>query len=203
MWKVVVTTVVLGGIALFFALSIAGMFDKPEIQERDIGPYSLVFKKVEGEYQQASLYGSAVRLWLSENGIKGKLEMAMFFDDPRQTDEKLLRYIIGWVIDEPDEETRQAIQEQYLVRTFPRQRCLVAIFPYRSKLTPVFGLAKVYPALDAYRADKGYANHPVIEMLDKKEKQMIYLQPLEPGVDMVEKYYLFQETLEITTPVVE
>jgi len=198
MWKIIIATIILGLIALLVALSLAGMFDQPEFTERSVGPYTLVFKKIDGEYQQTGLFIESMKTWLSQQGINSQMSFAMFFDNPQKTESKNLRFIAGHILSDKDADKLDVVSKQYLVKIFPRQKCLVGIFPYRSPLSILFGLMKVYPELELLREEKGYANHPIMEIYDKQEKQTVYLQPIEPGVDLMEEYFLFEENTKET-----
>jgi hypothetical protein len=198
-WKISIVVLVLSGLGLFLALSMAGMFEKPEFTEREMGPYTLVYKKIEGEYQQAMVFIRVMTPWLKKRGVESDKSFAWFFDNPQKVEYSDLRFITGYILEDVDQEKMDLVKERYLIKTFPRQRCLVGIFSQRSGLSPLFGLMKVYPELEARSIEKGYTQQPIIELYDKTEKQIVYLQPVDPGVDVFEEYFASEEDKALGT----
>ncbi|MBN1595885.1 GyrI-like domain-containing protein [candidate division FCPU426 bacterium] len=193
MWKFI-------GFILFFCLAglaatlwLAGMFDKPEFTEREMGPYTLIYKRGEGEYQQGAVLNEAMKSWLAQHGVRSERSFTWYFDNPQNTESGNLRYITGHIFTFEDEAKRMEVAERYLIKEFPRQLCLVGLFPFRSRLSVMFGLMKVYSALDAIREKKNYPARPIMELYDKANKQIVYLQPVAPAKDLLDEYFSVED----------
>lgn len=189
MWKLIVGTLVLLGLGIAGALVLAGWFDQPVFMEKPAGPYQLIFEKIEGEYQQAGGYTDRMAEWLKQQGIKTSRGFSMYFDHPLEVSRGRLRFIAGQIIEETDLARLPDLSRMYLVKTFPRQVCIKAIIPYRTRLSALFGITKVYPALDKKRAERGYDTNPVMEIYDRSNKLIVYVTPVEAGINWLEEYY--------------
>jgi hypothetical protein len=190
MWKLVTGTLVLLALGIVGALALAGWFDQPVFMEKPSGPYLLIFEKVEGEYQQAGAHTDRMAAWLKDQGVKTSKGFGLYFDHPLEAERGTVRFIAGQIIEPADAARIPELARTYLVKTFPRQVCLKAIIPYRTRLSTVFGITKVYPVLEKKRLEGGYDKNPILEIYDTSNKLIVYLLPVESGTNWLEEYYL-------------
>jgi hypothetical protein len=190
MWKLIVGTLVLLGLGIAGALVLAGWFDQPVFMEKGRTLYQLIFEKIEGEYQQAGGYTDRMAEWLKQQGIKTSKGFGLYFDHPLEVSRGRLRFIAGQIIEETDFSRLPDLPRTYLAKTFPRQVCIKAIIPYRTRLSPLFGITKVYPALDKKLAERGDDKNPVMEIYDRANKLIVYLMPTETGTQWLDEFYL-------------
>jgi hypothetical protein len=190
MWKIVAGTLILLGLGIVGALVLAGWFDQPVFMEKPSGPYQLIFEKVAGEYQQAGALTDRMAAWLKDRGVKTSKSFGLYFDHPLEAERGTVRFIAGQIVEPADAAQIPDLARTYLVKTFPRQVCLKAIIPYRTRLSVMVGITKVYPALEKKRVERGHEKNPVLEIYDLENKLIVYLMPLETGTNWLEEYYL-------------
>lgn len=190
MWKIVVGTLTLLALGIVGAMALAGWFDQPVFMEKPSGPYRLVYQKMEGEYQQANAQAEDLAEWLKGKGVISTKGFAFYFDHPLEAERGRLRFLTGRIIEEADAAQLPDLGETYLTKVFPRQVCLKAIIPYRTRLSAMFGIIKVYPELEKRRMERGYEKGPIMEIYDTENKLIVYLLPVETGVDWLAGFYL-------------
>ena len=98
----------------------------------------------------------------------------MFYNDPKITKEKLLKYDAGFILQLALQDTTGTGLQ---VRDFPKISCLTASYPNKNFLSVYSGIAKVYPKLYKKAKEMGYGKRPVMEIY--AADKIIYLMPLE------------------------
>ena len=150
-----------------------GVFSRIEIEEREVGPYSLVYREMRGtDLQQVGAITTGLELLLERNGVTAR-PFDVFYPKDAQPNE------IGFALTtRVGDETRArlAATDGVRLREVPRQRALVARFPWRSRLSFLVGYLKVDPALRAYRQKAGYKDAPAYAL--NEGTTIAYMQPV-------------------------
>jgi hypothetical protein len=189
MSKVIVAIVLIFGIAATLFAWHAGFFTPVRITEVQAGPYILVYQAHTGDYALSSQIMDNIFNVLKAQNIHTTQGFGIYFDDPRKVEKLDLRSVVGNILDPADQDKLEIIKKQYRVNTFPQQKCLQVIFPYRSPLSIMAGIMKVYPAVGEYSKARQLAQHAAMEVYDLAGKKIIYLFPLEPEEDLVKRYF--------------
>ncbi|MEW6515647.1 MAG: hypothetical protein AB1439_01905 [candidate division FCPU426 bacterium] len=201
MWKIATGIIALLAVGAGIAFWLAGWFEQPNVMEKPAGPYLMVYEKFEGEYQQAGEKLLDMTHVLKAQGLHPVKQFYMYFDNPLESERGRLRYIAGIILDEADASRFPEIAQTYVVRTFPLQDCLKAVTSYRTRLSTLFGIMKVYPALEKLREQRGYAKNPFVEIYDETNQLIVYLLPVESRTKWTEDYYLRAEVAGQAAPV--
>jgi len=67
------------------------------------------------------------------------------------------------------------LEVKFKTMDIAEQEMIYSEFPYKSKMSIMTGIAKVYPKMEKYVEEKGYDFRESIEIYDIPQKQIIYL----------------------------
>ncbi|XP_074644550.1 testis-expressed protein 264-like [Tubulanus polymorphus] len=107
----------------------------------------------------------------------------VYYDDPREVQAEHCRYIVGSILaegqeQETDENVRQTlVKNGYHLYSFPAvTNCVKTTFPYRTSLSCLIAVYRVYPLLANYIKENRLCAHPMMEIYDGFEIQ--FMAPL-------------------------
>ncbi|KAF5909351.1 testis-expressed sequence protein, partial [Clarias magur] len=109
--------------------------------------------------------------------------IALYYDNPNQTDADCCRYAVGSILSQAEEKPDEELQRVYekfgfQVISFPEVSCAVtSSFPNHCMLSPICGAYRVFPELHSYIAERGLNAYPFIEIC--KGDLIHYMCPLE------------------------
>ena len=151
-----------------------GAFARIRIEERVVGPYSLIYREMRGaDLGQVGAITTELDSLLQKNGVIERRPFDVFYPQNGQPSE------IGFVLTtEVAAQTlaRIASTANVKVREIPKQRALVARFPWKSRLSFLLGYEKIDPALRAYRQKAGYKDAPAYAL--NEGRTIAYMQPV-------------------------
>ena len=100
---------------------------------------------------------------------------SVFITITQRSGKTKLRSEIGCIIEEKDLSKVADIKENLQIKTFPEKSYIIAEFPNKGKLSIIFGIIKVYSAMDKFVKEKGYKKEgAVMEIYDVPNKKIIY-----------------------------
>lgn len=168
--KKIVLIVLLAVVIAILAFAIyMGAFSSVVIEEREQGPYLLVYREMSGnDMKQVGEITMSLNTLLEERGIARRKPFDIFFPDGRAE--------IGFAIESALPRQIGALSDQAKVREIPARRCMVARFPWRNALSFIVGYLKVDPALTNYRTAHGYSKVEAYS-LDNGDT-IVYMQPV-------------------------
>jgi hypothetical protein len=180
MQKVLIVLVVLSAI-VFGILHFHGFFTTPKVSEEKIGPYTIATTKYVGDYSKVSSAMTEIESWLKDRGIPFTKGVGLYHDDPAKVDKNNLRSDVGYILDDFNDETISTIESKYEVSVISKTDAVIAEFPIKSTLSYVIGPMKVYPVINKYFSEKGYAKNNggyTIEIYDIPNKTMRFIIPI-------------------------
>ena len=153
-----------------------GYFSAVTVQEKPVGPYTMVYRVYVGSSSGvgpllAEIHASLVGEFQVENPVA----FGLYYDDPKTTPPDECRILVGCIIEDDQDGDLHAISAKYSVAIFPRGMAIVADYPYRNKLSVLFGMLKAYPALLTYGEEHQIARKPILEMYDAKRGRIRYV----------------------------
>ncbi|MBN1500625.1 MAG: hypothetical protein JW982_10735 [Spirochaetes bacterium] len=152
-----------------------GMFTKVKFSEEMSGVFTIVYKPVKGDYRKSGAVMDDVFNFLkNQMKIETTKGFGYYFDDPQKTNKDELRSIAGCVVDKNINKS-EIEKAGYKTDFIENNQAYVTTFPYKSKLSVVFSLFKVYPALAVRMSADKKENLPVIEIYDIPEKKIRYI----------------------------
>jgi len=164
-------------IAVF--LNYHGIFKKIVIEEKEMGPFVLVYEDHRGAYKNIGPVMDKVYLsLLNEDQIQASRSMGVYYDNPQTTPEADLRSVGGYLIEDNNLEQLPFLEDKYKVMRIDSGRLMVAEFPYKSKFSIIAGTMLAYPALNKYIAEHKYQPREMMEIYDQASGKIIYLMGL-------------------------
>ena len=100
--------------------------------------------------------------------------IGIYYDNPKKVEKDKLRSEIGCIVENVDSVTLARLAKKYQIKTLPQCDFVVAEFPFKGKLSVLFGILKVYPALDKFNKEHGYIESPITEIYDVSNKKITY-----------------------------
>jgi hypothetical protein len=82
---------------------------------------------------------------------------------------------VGCIIEDDGQGDLHALSEKYTVAIFPRGMAVVVDYPYKNKLSVLFGMLKGYPALLNYTGEHQIERKPVLEIYDPQRGRIRYV----------------------------
>ena len=145
------------------------------------GGETLVFKNMEGDYAKSGKLSDEVYYTLlNDYKIETFKGFGIYFDNPKEVDKNKLRSEIGCIVEQKDISKVSQIKGELKTKIFPEKSYIVAEFPYKGKLSIIFGIMKAYPAIEKIVKEKGYNNNGVVmEIYDVPNKKIIYRKEIK------------------------
>ncbi|HJD76471.1 MAG TPA: hypothetical protein K8W04_10520 [Bacteroides reticulotermitis] len=135
----------------------------------------IVYEPIIGDYKKTSKYTNKIYYeLLDKEKIETTRGIAIFYDNPRQTDKSKLRSDVGCILNNPDHATLAKLSANYLVKTLPGNSFITTEFPIKGSLSFIIGVIKAYPALTKYCQKEGIKESPITEIYDIPNKKIIY-----------------------------
>lgn len=157
-----------------------GLFVSVSIKEKVMGPFKLVYKEHIGPYKETGKIQNEIYYsLLNEKNIETYKGFGIYYDDPQDTPQNELRSKSGCILEEKDYDKIHQLENDYNLMEFEKQKFIYTEFPYKSKLSIVMGIFKVYPKIEKYVKEKGYKKREVMEIYNVPNKKIIYLMPIE------------------------
>lgn len=174
---IIVIAIISAIITILFALyAYYGGFRKISFELVDAGGEVLVYKSLTGDYKHS---GKAIdKIYyslLEEEGIETFRGFGIYYDNPKKVEASKLRSDVGCVLEDVDEKIIEKLSENYNIKTLPKQKYLVAEFPYKGKISIFIGIMRVYPAMEKYINKEGISEDGfVMEVYDVPGKKIVY-----------------------------
>lgn len=152
-----------------------GGFKRMRIQIARQGGESVVYDTIIGDYRQSGIVMDKIYYsLLNDYNIETFKGYGKYFDNPQKVEKSKLRSEAGCII-EPKDVNNAKATGIYKSKILPEQKYIISEFPYKGKLSVLFSIMKVYPALNKFAAINGYdENGAIIEIYDIPNKKILY-----------------------------
>ena len=163
-------------VALFIAVyAYYGGFGKISFSIENQGGETIVYENLTGDYSQSAQVSDKIYYaLLNDDKIETTKGIGIYYDNPENVAKDQLRSEIGCIVENADSVTLAKLSKKYQVKTLPTGEFVVAEFPFKGKLSVMFGIMKVYPALEKFCKEQGYIDSPITEIYDVPNKKIIY-----------------------------
>ena len=173
-----ITLIIIGIILVFVSIVFIyyGGFTQMTCRIEKQGGEILVYKQMTGDYaKSAKLMDEIYYTLRNDFGIETFKGFGIYHDNPKDVEKSKLRSEIGCIIEEKDSPKLTHIKEVLKIKTFPEKSYIVVEFPSKGKLSILFGIMKVYPAMDKFVETNGYKKEgAVMEIYDVPNKKIVY-----------------------------
>jgi Uncharacterized conserved protein len=174
--KIFLIIVIVMIIAIIILVAYYGGFYKLRISVDEAGGETLVYESLRGNYKKSGTVMDKI-YWslLNNEKIETYKGFGIYYDNPQKVEEAELRSEAGCILEDKDTTKIPMLEKKYTVRKFPKKKYIITEFPYKGKLSVMFSLFKVYPALASYAINKGYKeNGAVMEIYDIPNNKIQY-----------------------------
>ncbi|MCF8363369.1 MAG: GyrI-like domain-containing protein [Prolixibacteraceae bacterium] len=140
------------------------------------GGETLVFKDMIGDYAKSGKLSDEVYYaLLNDYEIETFKGFGIYYDNPKEVEKNKLRSEIGCIVEQKDISKVSQIKGELKTKIYPEKSYIVAEFPFKGKLSIIFGIMKVYPSIEKFVKEKGYNNDgSVMEIYDVPNKKILY-----------------------------
>ncbi len=160
-------------------LNYHGVFKKPVIVEKEMGPFYLVYEEHRGAYKNIGpVMDKVYQTLVSEEQIQPTRSMGIYYDNPQTTAEADLKSLGGYLIEDNNLEQLPFLQDKYQVKKIESGQFMVLEFPYQDKFSIIAGTMIAYPAINKYIVEHGYQPRETMEIYDLPNGKIIYLMGL-------------------------
>lgn len=150
-----------------------GAFTSISVKKENIPDLWIVYETFRGPYKDTGPVSDRIYYdLLNKDSLETYKGFGIYYDNPQETDPKKCRSIIGCIVEERDYRRIEEIKSEYNIAKIPGGEAVSAIFPFRGKLSILFGIFRVYPALNRYLQGKQTA---VMEIYNVPQKCISYI----------------------------
>ena len=174
-----IITIILFIILIIVAfLAYMGLFNNVTIIEKEIGPYTFAYEDFTGDYAKTGPVFDEVYDKLIHNKIKNTNGLGIYYDNPEIILKENLKSRIGSIVSNEQAEQIDKRGVNLKIMTVDSFNAAVSEFPYRNKLSIIFGVFKVYPVLNDYMKSNEYKKTPSYELYDISDGKILYMFPI-------------------------
>jgi uncharacterized protein (TIGR02588 family) len=178
--KIVLIVIAVLAVVLVAIYAYYGGFKKVSFRIENQGGETVVYENVAGDYSQTGKVSDRIYYTLlNEEKVETTKGIGIYYDNPKTVAKDKLRSEIGCIVENLDSVTLTRLAEKYQVKTLPQSEFVVTEFPFKGKLSILFGIMKVYPALDKFSKERGYIESPITEIYDVPNKKIIYRKQID------------------------
>ena len=175
---VLITLALLVAAALYF--SWCGLFSRVSVDERNAGPFLLLFKKHIGEYRNIGpVMDSVYYELINVHNIKTTRGFGLYYDNPAEVEKSKLRSLAGCILDGYSEQQIKKLHPElhnnFGVATSPSTQSVTAGHPYKGTLSIILGVFKVYPSIQKWMKKYNRRSVPIMEIYDQPNRKISYL----------------------------
>lgn len=166
---------------LLFFIAYYGGFTKIDCHIQVQGGETVVYEDIIGDYRKSGLVMDKIYHSLLDNdGIKTYKGYGEYYDNPQKVEKSKLRSQAGCIIEDKDLAKLLKQTGKFKVKQLPLQKYIVAEFPYKGKISILFSIFRVYPALQQYSKENGYSlETSIMEIYDVPNKKIMYRKVIQ------------------------
>lgn len=167
-------------IAIIIILSHYGLYANVTITEKEVGPYTLVYKKHIGDYTKVGSLMSSIKADLeTKYNIKAEKSFGLYFDNPETVDADKLRSVVGYIIENKTVADLENLKADFSVKEYPKSKSVVSEFPYKGLPSIIIGIFRVYPDFMNYIETNNYPLTPIMEIYNSEEEKIEYISSVK------------------------
>lgn len=153
-----------------------GGFKQLDIKIKEEGGETVVYEPIIGDYKQSgAVMDKIYYALLNDHKMETFKGFGLYFDNPQKVEKEKLRSEAGAIIEEKDLEKINGINHSFQIKVLDKKKYITTEFPYKGKMSVMFSIMKVYPALNKYAKENGYnVDGAVMEIYDIPNDRMLY-----------------------------
>jgi hypothetical protein len=174
---VMIVIIVLVLVVLGF-LTYLGAFSSVKVVEKEMGPYTVVYERFVGPYQETGKVFDKVYKSLAADKIETIVGIGVYYDDPKTTPADKFRSDCGAAIADKDLAKVKSLKK-YKIMRIAKKPCLAVEFPLKNLLSYMIGPMKAYPELGKYAAANKVQISLCYEVYDMAAKKAYYVMEVK------------------------
>jgi DNA gyrase inhibitor GyrI len=155
-----------------------GAFASVSVSEKVFGPVTYMYEPFLGPYSDTSQAFEKVQGYMKAEGLPASKGIGVYLDNPKDVPAVQCRSECGMIIPENALGRVPELSKKYKIKTIQKGSFLYAEFPFKNKLSFMFGPMKVYPAFSKESLAKGYAPSYSIELYGEASNKIVFLLPI-------------------------
>jgi hypothetical protein len=159
-------------------LAYLGVFSSVAVVEKEMGPYTVVYERFVGPYQETGKVFEKVYKSLTADKIETTVGIGVYYDDPKTTPADKFRSDCGAAIADKDVSKVKALKK-YKLMSIAKKPCLVVEFPIKNMLSYMIGPMKAYPELMKHATANKVNVALVYEVYDMSAKKACYVMQIK------------------------
>ena len=162
------------------------------MKKKKTAPLLVIYKPIRGDYSQSGAVMDEIFYFLkNEMKIKTTKGFGIYFDKPGSVKTGNLRCVAGSVLNNNEKIDELKLKSRgFKTGTVEGNNAYFTTFPYKSKISVIFSLFKVYPAIAKKLKSEGLESLPVMEIYNIPEKRIEYtIFKKYSTEEMVRMYY--------------
>ncbi|MCH4895203.1 hypothetical protein E0494_00595 [Marinilabiliaceae bacterium JC040] len=179
--KILIITLLTIAIIIILGYAYYGGFTKISPKIEKCGGEKLAYIHMSGDYKNSGKFSNKVyNKLLNEYNIKTFRGFGLYYDNPKKVEKEKLKSDIGCIIESKDTAKIKSINKDLKIMNFPNEEYIVCEFPFKSSISFIISVLKVYPILNKYCLDNNYSEDtPVMEIWDIPNKKIIYRKKIQ------------------------
>lgn len=179
-----------------------GYFSSVKVVEEKIGPFTIAYEAVTGDYAKTGATLDKLYASLAADKIFPTKGIGIYLDDPRLVKKEDLRSKVGCILSDKDAKAVKKMKKKYTVMKLDAKDSMVVRFPIKNKASFIVGVMKAYPAITAYAKEKNYALSESVEIYDMTNKVSLYTMKVEKQKIVEEKAATVSAVIGVTSAAV-
>ena len=152
-----------------------GWFTNVGVQLKEEGGEKLVYESRMGSYDKSGDVIHKLENQLKNENIKAVKGFGWYLDNPRFVKKDSLRSEVGCMLESVDTSKISGLKGKYNIKTCPVKKYITAEFPYKSNVSIILGVLKVYPAMMKFVKDNNYDEKgAIMEIYDISNNRILY-----------------------------
>ncbi|MEI6554340.1 MAG: GyrI-like domain-containing protein [Paludibacter sp.] len=173
--KIIVGVIVAITVLLVLAIANYGGFTKVNIQVKEEGGEKLIYEKVLGSYSKTGPIAQKLQYQLEKENIMTFKGFGIYYDNPRFVKKDSLHSDVGCILENADTSKTFWLKGKFNIKACPVKKYITAEFPFKGKMSIMFGVLKVYPAMMKFVKDNNYDEKgPIMEIYDMSNHKIYY-----------------------------
>ena len=173
--KIIVGVIVAVTILLVLVIANYGGFTKVNVLVKEDGGEKLVYEKFMGFYSKTAEVAQKLQYQLEKENVVTFRGFGIYYDNPRFVKKDSLHSDIGCILENADTSRIYWLKGKFNIKTCPVRNYITAEFPFKGKMSIMFGVLKVYPAMMKFVKDNNFDEKgPIMEIYDMPNHKILY-----------------------------
>lgn len=175
--KIIFSIALLLIIGSAFFLSYMKFFTKVVISEEMKEAFVLVYNDHIGDYKgTAKIQNDIYYSLLNNQQIETFKGFGIYYDNPQKVPKTELRSIAGCILEKSDYKQISKLKDNgFLIKEIPKQNYIATEFPFKSNVSIILGIFKIYPQFKKYIETNKLSQKEMMEIYDIPNKKIVYL----------------------------